>query len=485
VVARVARAFGVQLPVRRIFEAPTVAAMARELERLPKTGTTALERLTPRDDQTRHPLSFNQERMLYAQRNAPDAPDLVPVSFALDGPLDPVAFQRALTEVVRRHEILRARFTVGESFDESIAEATAPLSTLDLRDHADWQERVQKLALEQATQRVDMLRDPLFRVWLVRVSDQRHLFLGFVHHAIWDGMSVDVLLTELATLHDAFRRGAPSPLEELRCQYADFAAWQRAFYQRPEGRAQIAWWEKQLGNAVGPQLPTDRPREAVEAQRRTTPSHPFPRGGEYLHAPPGLMASLRERARRQQSTPYEVLMTAFLAWLSGRSGATDLTLCTQQMNRHVAGTEKLIGPFAQALVLRLDTGGDPSFAELLERLRRVLLDARAHADVAGPFLGLHRFRVNFNFFPTLPQLEGGADKLAIRPWQPVDVGRTIWYDLTLHSTTVDGELQALLWFNRALWEPETARRWVAEYGAILGEVARDPTIRLSALVRPR
>jgi hypothetical protein len=361
---------------------------------------------------------------------------------------------------------------------QSIAPVEPLLATVELAP-GDAHERIHALVASMMEEPVDMERGPLCRLRLVRLGEQHHVLLVFVHHAIWDGASAELLLSDLITLHDAFASGAaPPPPEPL--QYSDFAAWQRAFYESAEGLSQIAWWERHLEGAEGPRLPTDHPLEAVEAQRRNVSNVPFPRGTARLPQQPGLYARLQEAARSRRSTPYELQAAAFAAWLARRAKREDITYCSQHLNRHLEGTERLIGPFAQALVLRFDLSGDPSFAELTDRVRDTFAAARAHADVVGPFLRLARFRTNFNYFPQLDEARRSS-RLKVHAWDVVDYGRSLWYDLTLHSTVVEGELNTVLWYNQALWEPATADAALREYGALLDAALSRPKVPLSAL----
>jgi non-ribosomal peptide synthetase component F len=160
-------------------------------------------------------------------------------------------------------------------------------------------------------------------------------------------------------------------------------------------------------------------------------------------------------------------MTAFVQWLGINAAASEFAFCTQHQNRHVEGTEALVGPFAQAMVLRSDVSGNPTFEELLGRVHVGLLETRARADVCGPFMRLSRFRVNFNFFPFLIWAREEADTLQIEPMQSIAPPTTLWFDLTFHATVIAGELHLLLWTNLALWKQSTGERWIREYAALL------------------
>jgi amino acid adenylation domain-containing protein len=480
--AHVSRAFGVRLMVRRLFEAPTAAQIAEEIRKL-AGGAPGAQKIARRADLATYPVSHIQERTLSSHRHAPDAPEIVPLAYRFDGPLDVRALERAVHELTRRHEILRARFSWdGEKYTQTIAAEVAPFAVVAIPgDEAAATQGAVEMARALAREPLDTRTSELFRVRLVRVAPERHLVILFVHHAMWDGVSATVFVSELAALHDAFARGEPSPLAELPFQYADFAAWQRAFYASPEGAAQIAWWQREVDGAVPPALPTDHPREAVDARRREMTNYPFPRGAARLPERAGQFARVQACARRHTATPYELLISAFVTWLHRRTGQDDLAIATQHQNRHLDGTERLVGVFAQAFVARTRIAGDPTFGELLERTRQTLLAARAHADVCGPFQQLSRFRVNFNFFPHLVRHEPRPGGVTVRAWDVIDLGRTFWYDLTLHATVMGGELWMLLWFNQELWTQATAERFLAEYGAVLEQVLANPELRLSQL----
>ncbi|HSK77319.1 MAG TPA: amino acid adenylation domain-containing protein, partial [Thermoanaerobaculia bacterium] len=382
VVSRVRRSLGVELPLRAVFESPTVAGLASRVEealRGGQAGRPPIERRPPAEGGS--PLSFAQERLWFLDRLEPgSAAYNMPAALSLTGPLDLPALAASLAEIVRRHEVLRTTFAEvsGSPVPEVAPPGPLPLPLVDFsglpggrRAEADLE--AARLVREEVGLPFDLARGPLLRLRALRLGDGEHLVLFTVHHIAADGWSLALFAREVAALYPAFLCGAASPLPELPLQYADFAAWQRRWLAGEALEGDLAWWRQRLAGAPDVlDLPADRPR----------PAAPSGRGGSRAFVLPGaLAAELGAVARQQGSTLFMVLLAAFQAWLHRLTGEEDLCIGAPAAGRTQVETEALIGLFTNTLVLRGNPAGALPWRELLARARETVLAAHAHQDL--------------------------------------------------------------------------------------------------------
>jgi acyl carrier protein len=364
-VSRVREVFGVELPIRALFDTPTVAGLADLLAALLAAGAGDAPppplRALPRQGEL--PLSFAQERLWFLDRLAPgEGAYNISAAVRLTGPLDVAAFGAALGEVVRRHEALRTGFREGvEGRPIQVIGAWRlpglPVIDLSVLSGGSGEAReaaVLRLAREEAGRPFDLTSGRLVRVALLRLANpgSEHVILLTLHHIAADGWSMGVLVSELAALYGAFRTGRPSPLPELPIQYADFAFWQRAWLSGLALEAQMAYWRRALAGAPTLALPTDRPRPAVRSSRGAR---------RRVALPPGLSEDLQRLAHGNGATPFMVLLAGLEILLRRLSGQEDLLVGSPIANRTHREIEGLIGFFVNTLVLRADLAGDPDF----------------------------------------------------------------------------------------------------------------------------
>ncbi|HSF41071.1 MAG TPA: amino acid adenylation domain-containing protein [Thermoanaerobaculia bacterium] len=489
--SRVRGALGVDLPLRALFEEPTIEGLAGYIERARReaSGTLAPPIVpVPRDGAV--PLSFAQQRLWFLDQ-------LEPGSFAyniaggvrLTGTLDVPALTRTFSEIVRRHESLRTTFGTGEE-GEPLA-VIAPPAPFDLPLHdltALPEEERERKALALATAEVqrpfDLARGPLFRLTLVKLSETEHAMIVAMHHIISDGWSIGILVRELGALYGAFVAGRPSPLPELPVQYADFAAWQRRWLAGEVLDAQVRWWAEHLAGAPPVlELPTDRPRPAVRTHR----------GGQvFLEIGAELSERLEAAGRRLGVTPFMTLLGAYAVLLSRYSGQRDVVAGSPIANRSHEEVEDLIGFFANTLVLRTNLealGGDPLFSDLAARVRETALGAYAHQDLPFERLvdELHPernlshspvFQVMFALQNTPSQgLE--LPGLTLGPL-PIESGRA-QFDVNLTMIPTDRGFVSRIDYNADLFDAATAARMIGHYRHLLAGIAEDPARRVSAL----
>jgi amino acid adenylation domain-containing protein len=487
VVSRVREAFQVDLPLRHLFESPTVATLAERIEKMVKTGPALqappIERVSR--DKTLL-LSFAQQRLWFIDQLEPGNPSYnIPLALRLTGWLDVTALERSLNEILRRHESLRTIFASvdGQPVQVIIPAGWQVLPVVDLSECSE-QEReaqVRRLATEEASRPFDLARGPLFRACLLRLGEQEHIVLCTLHHIVSDEWSLGVMVRELGALYAAFCHDQSSPLVELPIQYADFAHWQRQWLQGEVLESQLTYWRQQLGGQLTVlKLPSDRPR----------PMGPTYRGALHSFAVSAEVSSaLKALSRQEGITLFMTLLSALLTLLHRESGQDDIIVGTDVANRNRLETEGLIGFFVNHLVLRTDLSGNPSFRQLLKRVREVTLGAYAHQDL--PFdklvgaLHLERsashpllFQVLFVFGnPTLPELEWPGLRLS-----PLGSDQILAkYDLTLFISARAPEISGSWRYNVELFEAATVARLSARFETLLDSIAANPDARLSTL----
>ncbi|HYG79421.1 MAG TPA: condensation domain-containing protein, partial [Pyrinomonadaceae bacterium] len=378
-VSRAREAFRVELPLRSVFDSPTVAGMAQTIVRAQTSEPSAEAppvRPAPRDGEL--PLSFAQQRLWFLEQLEPGASvHNFFGAFRLAGPLDVATLEAGLNEVIRRHEVLRTNFLSvdGEPVLFIHRERAQSLSVVDLRGlpAAEREPEARRLAGEEVRLPFDLQRDPLLRVLLLRLADEEHVLVLVMHHIISDGWSTGVFARELTTLYAAFDAGRPSPLPELQIQYIDYAVWQREWLRGPVLSEQIEYWRGRMAGAPPVlELPFDRPRPPMQSFRGAS---------ERFTLPAELSRSLQALCREEDVTPFMLLLAAFQVLLMRYSGQEDVVVGTPIAGRTRAETEELIGLFVNTLVLRTDLSGNPTFREVLGRVRETALGAYAHQDL--------------------------------------------------------------------------------------------------------
>ncbi|HYG63055.1 MAG TPA: amino acid adenylation domain-containing protein, partial [Thermoanaerobaculia bacterium] len=395
------------------------------------------------------------------------------------------ALGRALAEVVRRHEVLRStiRTEEGQAVQALAPAGPFPLPVIDLErlPGEARQAEARRLVDEEARRPFDLAAGPLLRAAALRLGAEEHVLVLLQHHIVSDGWSMGILVREVVTLYEAFAAGRPSPLPDLPIQYADFAAWQ---HRRLQGEALdelLGWWRERLAGAPDLlDLPTDRPRPAVQGWAGSTLSFVLPSG---------VRDGLDALARREGATLFMVLLAAFAIVLQRYSGRDDVVVGSPIANRNRDEVEALIGFFVNTLALRADLSGNPTFRELLVRVREATLGAYDHQDI--PFemlvdeLGLSRqvshtplFQVTFAL-QNAPAPAVEVRGLSLAPL-PAPTG-TSKFDLTLSMTEMPGGLAGSIDYSTDLFDRTTVERLAGHFGTLLEEIARDPDRRLSEL----
>ncbi len=485
--SRVREACEVDLPLRALFDAPTVAGMAESLEAAIKAGKSLqaapIER---RQTDADLPLSFAQQRLWFLDQLEPGSAFyniFAPVR--LKGRLNLPALERTLTEIARRHEVLRTTFPMVDGRAVQMIAPAAPLflPVTDLT-HLPPERReteARRMAEEEAQLPFDLARGPLMRARLLRLDEDEHLAMLTLHHIISDGWSAGILIREVAALYEAFNAGDSSPLAELPIQYADFAAWQRQWLQGDALDTQLAYWKRKLsGDPPALQLPTDRPRLAMQRHRGARQS---------FELSANISETLKSFSQREGVTPFMTLLAAFKALLHRYTGQDDIIIGSPIANRNRIEIERLVGFFVNTLPLRTDLSGDPSFRELVGRVREVALEAAAHQDL--PFeklvdeLQLARDLSRAPLFQVVFVLQNTPRQALELPGltlTPMEIeGETAKFDLMLGFSETDHGLTAKVEYNTDLFDAATISRMLAHFQNLLGGAIADPQQRLSEL----
>ncbi|HEU0077788.1 MAG TPA: condensation domain-containing protein, partial [Longimicrobiaceae bacterium] len=479
--ARVREAFGVDLPLRTLFEAPTVGGTAERLDARLRVGGEAVPPLVPvpRDARSALPLSFAQQRLWFIHQFAPgSAAYNMPHPLRMRGPLDAGALRRAVSGIVRRHEALRTGFAVVEGEPVQVVQPHVPvrLPVADLSGlpAEALEAETRRLVGEETLRPFDLARGPLLRALLVRAGAEEHALLFTLHHIIADGWSLGVLVREVSALYDAFSRGEAPRQPALPIQYGDYAAWQRAWLSGEALERQVGWWRERLASAPPLlEVPTDRPRPPVMSEAGA--SQPFALSGETSRA-------LAELSRREGATLFMTLLAGWQALLSRWSGQEDVVVGTPLAGRTRLETEGLIGMFVNTLALRAELSEGPGFRALLGRVRETTLGAYAHQEV--PFEKLVeelrverslRYTPIFQAVFALQNVERGELEMGAVEVEALSRGEeTAKFDLHLNVAEGGGRLHGVLSYRAALWEPATVRRMTEHLRVLLEGIAAAP-----------
>jgi amino acid adenylation domain-containing protein len=481
VAARIRSALGVDIPLRSLFEAPTVAELAKEVRQRHRGNGSKAPAITPGPDGPA-PLSFSQQRLWFLDQLVPDNPAYnIPVAIRLRGRLDHGALAAALRAVVHRHSTLRTVIDMvdGQPVARTTEPGEMPVPVIDIDGEAALTEAVGA----EAARPFDIRRGPLIRATLYRVTPADHVLLVVMHHIVSDGWSLGILASEVSDFYRCFLSGGIPAVPVPPIQYADYAHWQRGV-QTPEAlRSDLAYWAQHLADAPPLWLATDRPRRPVQTfAGRTLPWSLDPVTASRLH----------EICRETDSTLFMVLLAAFSLLMSNHCYTTDVVVGTPVSGRGHSELDNVVGFFANTVVLRTDTSGDPAFTELVRRVRGVCLDAYARQHVPfelvieaiQPTRDLSSnpmFQVVFalqNAPVSAPRFDGLTIEI-------LDVTTmTAKFDLNVSLWEADGRLQGFLEYNTDLFDHETIAGLAGRFTGLLRAAAADAQSRAAELAPP-
>ncbi len=347
------------------------------LEATNRTNNHSFKPLVPISRSENLPLSFAQQRLWFLDQLIPNNPFYnIPLALNLTGSLNQAALEQTFNEIVRRHEALRTTVVIqsGQPVQVINPTLTITLPIIDLRQlpQAEREIQARQLTTQEAQRPFNLSTDSLLRVKLLRLDETQYILLLTMHHIVCDGWSIGVLIQEIAALYTAFASNQPSPLPKLTIQYVDFAYWQRQWLQKEVLEKQLSYWQKQLDGISMLNLPTDRPRLAAQTYQGAR---------QPLQLSKSLSEAVLALGQQEGVTLFITLLAAFQVLLSRYTQQEDIAIGSPIANRNRSEIEGLIGFFVNSLVLRTDLSGNPTFRELLNRVKEVALGAYAHQDL--------------------------------------------------------------------------------------------------------
>ncbi|MGA9773066.1 MAG: amino acid adenylation domain-containing protein [Blastocatellia bacterium] len=485
VVSRLRRTLRLDLPLRHMFESQTVAELAERIETSTRLSLDHTQPILPVRRDVSLPLSFAQQRLWFINQLEPgDASYNMPAAVHLGGRLNIVALNQSLDEIVRRHEIMRTTFATA---DETPVQVPGPfrsssLPVCDLRSlsHHERKAKVRQVATCEARRSFDLAVGPLLRVKLLQTGEAEHVLLLTLHHIIMDGWSLGVLVEELANLYDSFSKGHCSTLDDLPIQYADFVCWQRNHLTRESLEPLLAYWKDQLDRLPIMQLPLDRSRRSQTGFNGASTSRLISKE---------LVEPIKALARQEDASLFMTLLAGFNLLLRHYTGQQDIVVGTDLANRNRPETEALLGFFVNQVVLRTDLTGDPTFRELLGRVRDMAFMAYAHQDLPFDLLveqlqperepgRMPLFQILFVLQNApMPTLEFSG--LTLSEIEIED--GTTKYDLALVMRETPEGLVANWMYNADIFDSGTIARMSERFHALLRRIVEHPDARTNRL----
>ena len=487
VMVRVRKTLGIELPLRALFENPTVEKFATHIESsAPGSTATSLPAIVPVSRDRDLLLSFSQQRLWFLEQLNPGDPLYNSFhALLINGPLDIRALELSLNEILRRHEILHTVFETVGGIPVQRVQPFAPMSLriMNLTDmpHQERRATLEQLAADESQRPFDITRGPLIRALLVVLDENEHALFLTLHHIVDDGWSIGILAREMSALYEAFASGASVPLPDLPIQYADFAMWQREYLQGQVMDEQLSYWRTQLAN-VPPvlALPADRPRPASASFRGARVT--FELNKE-------LTQQLKKLNQREGVTLFMLLLAAFSALLYRYTNQPDIVIGTAIANRNRDETEPLIGFFINMLAMRTDLSGNPTFLELLKRVKQMTLGAYQHQEV--PFeqiIEMLQPQRSFNYTP-LYQVQFTLQNM---PFKPLDARGLRFTQLDVQAVSSDTDLDLMMsesetglfgevLYATDLFDATTIERMMDHFRNLLAEIVKAPEQRILEL----
>ncbi|MBP5973795.1 amino acid adenylation domain-containing protein [Brasilonema sp. CT11] len=490
VIALTRKAFGIELPLLSLFESPAIAPLAKKIAtaKAPEQQELALQRMPSQGEAI--PISLIQLELWFFDQFYPGNPIYnLPLVYRITGALNEKALEESLREIVRRHETLRSTFQVkdGQVVYAVVNDPVFDFSVIDLQHlpAAERETQVKQLAEKEIKQPFDLARGPLLRSKLWRLDEQEYLFIAVTHHIVADGWSFSILTQELAQLYAAFCEGKPSPLKELPITYSDFAQWQRQWLQAEALESQLQFWQKHLD--ISPpvlKLPTDYPRPLVRT---------FESAGKSVVISQKLTDALKALSQQEGVTLFMTLLAAFQTLLFSYTRQENIIVSSALANRTRVETEGLIGFFVNLLPFCTNVGGNPSFRELLGRVREVALGVYAHQEmpliklveklqpVRDPSYTLIN-QVMFVFQNTPEDNLQFSNLILKEELIAKDTKDTAEFDLELTLEETSTEIEGLLVYRTDLFTDATITQMVDNLLTLLEKIIINSNQRLNELI---
>jgi amino acid adenylation domain-containing protein len=483
VISRIRKTFGVDISLQHLFEFPTIAELAKDIQQINNKATSVIQ---PVSRNQHLPLSFAQTRLWLLEQLNPGS-DIynMPATVRLLGELNIERLEKSINEIIRRHEVLRTTFTSidGQPLQVITPDIQLKIPIVDLQKLTESEQKaeIEHLSIKDFQLPFDFTQAPLLRCKILQLDTQEYILLFTIHHIVFDGWSTGILIKELAALYSAFSQNQTSSLPALPIQYADFAVWQRQHLQGERRETLLTYWKQQLGNLPVLQLPTTRPRAEVKTNRGD--NHTF-------LIPTTISQQLKQLSQQENVTLFMTLLTSFKILLQRYSNQDDIVIGTDVANRNQIEIEPLIGFFVNLLVLRTDLTGNPTFLELLQRVSTQTLAAYAHQDL--PFDELVRelqtehhlsnavplFQVLFvlqntpNFALELPELTLNLLKVESK------IAR---FDLALFLTETEQGIEGKWQYNADLFASDTITKLTHHWQTLINSIVAQPQSHINTL----
>ncbi|MEG4572782.1 amino acid adenylation domain-containing protein [Microcoleus sp. N3A4] len=485
IATRMRDTFQVELPLRTLFESVTVADLAHNLEIAShKAPIPQAPPILPISRDRDLPLSFSQQQLWFLCQLAPDTPFYnEPITIRLPGSVNVAALERSISEIIKRHEILRTTFGIANGQPVMVIQDAfnfaLPVVNLEELPETERESEALRLATLEAKQPFDLAQGPLVRGTLMQLGEADYRLFLTIHHIVIDAVSLyGLFLKELGTLYTTFSLGLPSPLSELPIQFADFAYWQRQWLQGEVLENQLRYWKQQLADLPTLQLPTDRSRSPIQSFRGAR---------QCVALPQTLSEAIASLSQKEGVTLYMTLLAAFKTLLYRYTGQTDIVVGTVTAGRNQSEIHQLIGCFINTLVLRTDLKDNPTFQQLLERVREVTLGAFAYQDL--PFeklvetlhpernLGQNPlFQVAFVLQPPM----SGMDSML--NWSQLDIDtETAKFDLTLELQETSEGIVGRFEYSTDLFDADSIKRMVGHFQTLLEGIVTNPEQKIAEL----
>ncbi|MDZ8067342.1 MAG: condensation domain-containing protein [Nostoc sp. DedQUE08] len=450
------------------------------------TSSLALLPIVPVPRNANLPLSFAQQRLWFLNQLEPNSTTYnLPFAVRLTGTLNVPALERSLNEIVQRHEALRTTFAIanGQPIQVITPTLTLKLSVVDLQEYSITKQETEvlRLAVQESQSLFNLAQGPLLRTTLLHLSEQQYVLLLTMHHIVSDGWSIGLLIKEVTALYEAFCKGQPSPLSELPIQYADFAAWQQNWLQGEVLNTLLTYWKKQLGdNLPVLQLPIIRQSSEMKTSQEKRQNFILSQT---------LSQAIKKLGDSVGTTLFMTLLGAFKVLLYWYTGDRDIVVGTDIANRNRIEIENLIGFFVNQLVLRTNLSDNPTFSDLLQRVRKVCLEAYAHQDL--PFeklVGALNPKRDFNQTPLfqvkliLQNAPIHSLELSELTLTSLDLENQVAsVDLLLELTDTEQGIVGLFKYNKDLFDASSITRLINNFKTILSQIIIEPTISLNQL----
>ena len=488
VISRIKKQLEVEIPLRTIFETPTVAALSKAIEKckLEQKGISIPKlKIIPRSGNL--PLSFAQQRLWFLEQLEPNTPFYnIPENYKINGELNIDALEKAINKVIERHETLRSSFHSNNGVPivkiEDKINFKLEIKDLSKLDVDEKENKINEIIKDENKKAIPLNKAPLFNLSLLKTGNEEYFIVLVIHHIISDDWSTKVLMQEISILYDSYVRDIPVTLNELSIQYVDYAAWQKEYLSGKVLDMQVEYWKNQLSD-IPPvlQLPTDRPRPAVQTFNGRYKSFELPESTAEL---------MNKFAREESVTSFMILLAGFYSLLSRYSGQKDICVGTPVANRTQDEVENLIGFFVNTLVLRGNLSGKPTFREFLKRVRETSLEAYAHQDlpfeqvveIVQPERTLSHsplFQVMFTLQNTPSrerELNSGITLSTVEAHS-----NTSKFDLTLFMVGEGKHFGGAFEYNTDLFEDETIERMILHFEDLLKNLLSNPEIPIEKI----